>query len=341
MSIIRAARKAQFYNLPTHVVDDDRLSWEGRGMLIYLLSKPDNWTIQARDLINRTKKAIGKSAGKDKVYSIINELRAAGYIYREFKREGGNFVGVEYEVSETPDLEAAAEYVKSLEAKASTPFPDLTETVDQSPPFTDLPETAESFTAKPETLDSTERATSIEKAVEPITDPLAVKSDQDQGAEIDSTLPADYPSEYPRNPASTIYAAWRAYAIAFRERYKIWPVYNATVAGIMGKAVVRIQDAAPSAATHYVKHESAASLIASLHPVTVFLKNCEGYAGKAVLTEQSQKRADRAAVAMQEAERASASAPLPTENTKSIPSPASAGVAALSALKTRVGIPSK
>lgn len=341
MSIVRAARKAQFYNLPTNIVDDDRLSWEARGMLVYLLSKPDMWTVQVRDLMNRTKNAIGKSAGKDKVYSILNELRAAGYVYREFRREGGNFVGVDYEVSETPDLEAAAEYVKSLEEKTSSPFPDLTETVDPAPPFPDLPETAESFTAKPETLDSTERATSIEKAVKPIADPLVAKSDQDQGADVDSALPADYPSEYPRNPASTIYAAWLAYAVAFRERYKLWPVYNATVAGIMGKAVARIQDATPAAATHYVKHESAASLTDKLHPVAIFLKHCESYAGKAVLTQQSQKRADRAAVAVQEAERASAAAPQAIENTKSIPSPASTGAAALSALKTRVGIPSK
>ncbi|WP_219097761.1 hypothetical protein [Pseudomonas sp. UMAB-40] len=341
MSIVRAARKAQFYNLPTNIVDDDRLSWEARGMLVYLLSKPDMWTVQVRDLINRTKKAIGKSAGKDKVYSIINELRAAGYVYREFKREGGNFVGVDYEVSETPDLEAAAEYVQSLGSKTSSPFPDLTETVETPAPFPDLAETAESFTAKPETLDSTERATKIEKAVKPITDPQDDKTDQDRAAVIDSTLPADYPSDYPSNPTSAIYAAWLAYAVAFRERYKIWPVYNATVAGIMGKAVARIQDATPAAATHYVKHESAASLTDKLHPVAIFLKNCESYAGKAVLTEKSQKRADRAAVAVREAEQASASAPLPAETIKSTPSPASTGAVALSALKTRVGIPSK
>lgn len=338
MSIIRAARKTQFYTLPTATIDDDRLSWEARGLLIYLLSKPDHWKVQVKDLINRTKNAIGRASGRDKVYTILNELRTAGYIVRFFNREGGNFIGVEYEIADTPDLEAGADYVRSLESKGRAPFPDKPEMVE--PPKAE-PLAPEPFTSKPETLDKTERATKIEKALKPITTPLDAKTDPNLAADIDSALPADYPSEYPSNPASTIFAAWRAYAMAFRERYKLWPVYNATVAGIMGKAVVRIQGATPDAATHYVKNESSTSLIANLHPVAAFLKNCESYAAKAVLGEKSKKRADKAAVAVREAEHASASVPQANENTKSIPSPASAGVAALNALKTRVGIPSK
>lgn len=338
MSIVRAARKAQFYNLPTTIVDDDRLSWEARGMLVYLLSKPDKWTVQVRDLINRTRNAIGKSAGKDKVYSIINELRAAGYIYREFKREGGSFVGVDYEVSETPDLEAAAEYLRSVDSKCSPPFPDSAETAEQSAPFPDLTEAVAPVTAKPETLDSTESATSIEKAVKPIAHPEVAEP----GAEIptDLSVPSDYPSDYP-GQGSTIFFAWRAYAIAFHSRYKQWPFYNSTVAGMMGKAVVRIQDATPAAVAHYVKNESGINLVDKLHPVSVFLKNCESYASKAALTEQSKKRADRAAAALREAEQASSVAPQANEPTKNTSSPASAGVEALSMLKTRMGLSSK
>lgn len=338
MSIIRAARKAQFYNLPTTIVDDDRLSWEARGLLVYLLSKPDKWTVQVRDLINRTKNAIGKSAGKDKVYSIINELRAAGYIYREFKREGGSFVGVDYEVSETPDMDAAAEYLRSVEAKSNAPFPDSAETGDVPPPFPALTETAAPVTANPETLDSTESASSIEKAVKPISSLHAVERVAE--SPTDSTVPPDYPAEYP-GPGSSIFSAWRAYAIAFHTRYKQWPFYNATVAGMMGKAVARIQDATPAAVAHYVKNESSTYLTDKLHPVPVFLKNCESYASKAALAEQSKKRADRAAAAVREAEQASSVAPQAGEPSKNIPSPASAGAAALSVLKTRVGIPSK
>lgn len=338
MSIIRAARKAQFYNLPTTIVDDDRLSWEARGLLVYLLSKPDKWTVQVRDLINRTKNAIGRSAGKDKVYSIINELRAAGYIYREFKREGGTFVGVDYEVSETPDLDAAAEYLRSVEVKSKTPFTDYTETAEQPSPFADLTETGGPLTAKPETLDSTESASSIEKAVKPITSPPVAEPVAQ--SPTDTAVPPDYPGDFP-GPASNIFGAWRAYAIAFHARYKQWPFYNSTVAGMMGKAVARIQGATPAAVTHFVKNESSTYLTDKMHPVAVFLKNCESYAGKAAQAEQSKKRADRAAAAVREAEQTSSVAPQEGEPTKNTPSLASAGAAALSALKTAVRIPSK
>ncbi|MBD8671659.1 hypothetical protein [Pseudomonas lurida] len=269
MSIVRAARKSQFYTLPTATIEDDRLSWEARGLLVYLLSKPDKWVVQPRDLVNRTKNAIGKSAGKDKVYSIINELRAAGYIYREFKREGGNFVGVDYEVSETPDLEAAEEYRLEKEAKANPPFPDLPETV---VPVTASAETPLPITAKPETLDKTERASKTEKA-EKITGQLG------------------QPENYPANPASKSYAAWHAYASAYRERYKQWPLYNRTVAGQICKMVDRVGEQAPSIAAYYVAKEHASFIVEKCHPVSLLLQGCEGYGTKAAQAEKSQKRA--------------------------------------------------
>ena len=341
MSIIRAARKAQFYVLPTLVIEDDRLSWEARGLLVYLLQKPDHWNANVKRLIDQTRNCLGKSSGRDKVYAILKELRMAGYVYSTFKRVGGEFKGVSYEVSEEPDLEAAAAYIASLDGGPEQPFPDLPETVETTPPLTDLPETVAPDTANPGALTSTESATSTEKELKPITDPQPPKPAQDLPTGDAPTLPPDYPSEFPTNPASSIYSAWLAYAVAFRERYKLWPVYNATVAGQMGKAVARIQGATPAAATHYVKNEVSHGLVDRLHPVAIFLKNCESYAGKAQLAEKSKKRADKTAAALQEAEQASASAPLQAENRKSIPSPASAGAVALSALKRRPGNPSK
>lgn len=333
MSIIRAARKTQYYVLPTATIEDDRLSWEARGLLIYLLQKPDNWNANVKRLIDQTKNCLGKAAGRDKVYAILKELRMAGYVYSAFKRVGGEFKGVSYEVSEEPDLEAAAAYTASLISGPDQPFTDLPETVKTPPPVPGLPETAPPGTAKPGALTSTESSISTEKALKPITPPPAAKPEQDQGADIDTTLPPDYPNEYPSNPGSTIFAAWRAYALAFHEQYKQWPTYNSTVAGLMGKAVVRIQGATPAAVTHYVKHEKALSVVDKFHPVTIFLKHCEAYKAKAVLSQQSKKRADKASEAVREAERASASVPQQSETRKSVPSPASAGAAALSVLK--------
>jgi len=108
MSIIRAARKNQFYVLPTTTIEDNRLSWEARGMLVYLLSKPDHWEVRVEDLLARTRNCLGKRSGRDKVYSILKELQMAGYVVRQYDRQGGAFQGMTYEVAETPDLDAGA-----------------------------------------------------------------------------------------------------------------------------------------------------------------------------------------------------------------------------------------
>jgi len=303
MSIVRAARKSTYYALPSTVIEDRRLSWAGRGMLIYLLSKPDNWRVQIKDLINQTREAIGGRSGRDKVYKVLNELRAAGYLYQEFVREGGGFRGVEYEVSEVPDLEQAAIYVASVQAKAGAkrksggdePFTDLPETVT---PITESPVTATPFTEKPETLDSTESATRIEKAVS-YDDPgqagesvgkVAAVAAKSKGHKPEGGEPADYP----QNPTAVSYAPWHAYARAYRSKYKAWPVCNKHMLSVMCQLVARVGDLAPQVATYYVKHETTAYIVDALHPVGMLLKNCESYATRFQKTQRVQAAREQA-----------------------------------------------
>jgi hypothetical protein len=77
---------------------DERLSWEARGVLWYLLSKPDNWRVQVSDLM--------QNCGRDKAKRIIKELRDAGYLRRESDKprqdEHGKFVWEPYQVYEQP-----------------------------------------------------------------------------------------------------------------------------------------------------------------------------------------------------------------------------------------------
>lgn len=295
MSIVRAARKSQFYMLPASVIEDKRLSWAGRGMLVYLLSKPDHWRVQIKDLINQTKEAIGGRSGRDKVYKLINELRAAGYLYQEFTREGGTFRGVEYEVSETPDLEQAARYVASLAVKSEErgqpdlelPFPELPETV--------TPDTATPVPANPETLDKTERAFQIEKAEK---NTVAQLVPVELGADSVEGLTAGQPDNYPANPSGKTHDAWQVYAVAHHIRHKEWPVYNKTVGSLMGKIVDRIGDKAPLAAQYYVRKENAHQIVTSCHPLSVLLKDCEAYATKSIKArrvELNEARAHRPA----------------------------------------------
>lgn len=59
------------------VLENAALSWEARGMLAYLLGKPDNWTVRFTDLVRQS------PAGPTKTRRIFNELQKAGHIKRE------------------------------------------------------------------------------------------------------------------------------------------------------------------------------------------------------------------------------------------------------------------
>lgn len=132
MSITRSPRPPTgYYVLDNAIISDRRLSWAARGMLAFLLSKPDNWRVSVEHLRRETESA-GKSTGRDGVYAILAELERAGYVKREQERGiDGKMRETEYNVSESP-----------LPA---------------------LPYTAEPYTANP-TLVSTKEATSTERA---------------------------------------------------------------------------------------------------------------------------------------------------------------------------------
>jgi hypothetical protein len=65
---------------------DNTLSWEARGVLGYLFTKPDDWTPRIYDLVNNG------PCEKHKIKSIFSELENAGYLHRrKFRNEDGTF----------------------------------------------------------------------------------------------------------------------------------------------------------------------------------------------------------------------------------------------------------
>lgn len=75
MSIIRSPRpESHFSIISNDIVRDNRLSYKARGILLELLSRPDNWRISADALA-----ASGKD-GRESIMSGLKELREVGYI---------------------------------------------------------------------------------------------------------------------------------------------------------------------------------------------------------------------------------------------------------------------
>lgn len=71
------------------------LSYEARGVLAYLLSKPNDWEVKVKDLQQ-------EGCGRDKVYRILRELETFRYLTRELIRVNGTVKGIEYVVYESP-----------------------------------------------------------------------------------------------------------------------------------------------------------------------------------------------------------------------------------------------
>src|SRR5271167_3642572 len=83
MGIIRKKRpEGNFYILDKSISEDRRLSWAARGVLVFLLGKPDHWKVSIQALVNET--AICEwPSGKAVVYRCIGELLEAGYMTRQ------------------------------------------------------------------------------------------------------------------------------------------------------------------------------------------------------------------------------------------------------------------
>lgn len=102
----------------TGFATDERLTWGARGILVYLLSKPNDWRVMVNDLIKQS------PAGRDAVYACLKNLEECGYLRRiRTRRPDGTFeyATVVYET-----------------AQPLTAFP-----------YTDEPETGEPYTAEP------------------------------------------------------------------------------------------------------------------------------------------------------------------------------------------------
>ena len=126
-TIIRAPRRHRFVVMDQRAVEDDRLSWAARGLLCYLLSRPDDWKVLVNDLRKRG------NLGRDGIYRLLRELRELGYArFQHVRDKHGRIRGGFYFIREIAD----------------SPYPDLPDTV--------KPDTAAPGPANPGALPNTD-----------------------------------------------------------------------------------------------------------------------------------------------------------------------------------------
>ncbi|KUZ66850.1 hypothetical protein WI36_24080 [Burkholderia ubonensis] len=117
--IVRSRQKDRgFYMLDNVLANDQRISWSAKGMLVFLLAKPDNWRVSVEALVNFTKPS-ARPTGRDGVYSIINELIDAGYMAKQ-KHANGSLDYMVYDEPQTPEQEGAEPLPENPEQASSS-----------------------------------------------------------------------------------------------------------------------------------------------------------------------------------------------------------------------------
>jgi len=98
-TIFRVNKNAEnpFVMMDKRPIENDNLSWKAKGLLSYLLSRPDDWTVRMGDLVKRS------TDGEYATRAAIKELIEAGHLVRKQGRtEGAKFDTVTYDVYEKP-----------------------------------------------------------------------------------------------------------------------------------------------------------------------------------------------------------------------------------------------
>jgi hypothetical protein len=86
MSIIRVRKDEKYFTASNEPFVDKRLSWEARGLMGYLLTKPDNWQVRIEDLQKQG------PAKLHKIRRMLAEARLYGYMNRtRLVRADGTF----------------------------------------------------------------------------------------------------------------------------------------------------------------------------------------------------------------------------------------------------------
>ncbi len=130
MAIRRAKRKSRFSQIPNETLQDARLTFEARGVLGLLLSKPEDWIIHKSWILTQSPKC-----GRDKMNRIFKELQYFGYLEKDFDRSNnGQFNGVDWLLHDTP-------YLKVEQPQSEKPQPEKPDSGKSASTNTDLTNT--------------------------------------------------------------------------------------------------------------------------------------------------------------------------------------------------------
>ena len=247
MSIIRTKRSNNFTVVDNDVFKAGGLSWDARGLLCTLLSKPDDWHVIVKALEKETE-GTRKHTKERGLWEIFKELVEAGYVVRK-KRQSGE---MDYYVYDTPQPDKTAvcenrslrkpQTAKTADCEKSSVL-QRTETT-----YQELKKDKQELICDPSCDFASETA-----AADSVADDFRLPENS-VGADAE-TLPAGKPKKPdPRSNPDNV-KTWEAYARAYRARYGVLPMSNAKVRGQVAQFVKTVgAELAPVLAAYYPSH---------------------------------------------------------------------------------------
>lgn len=143
-NIIRTKRKSNFTIINNEIINS-KMSLQALGLLVFLLSKPDDWKIQKRSLNKNFKN------GRDATNTAFNELIDKGYIEAVQVRSEGKFKSINYMVYEEPLPQTGNQ--STVTEKAPQP----------EKPYTDNPYTEKPYTENPSLINTIDNKDGLNK----------------------------------------------------------------------------------------------------------------------------------------------------------------------------------
>lgn len=113
MATFRVIKESgNFVTVHKDFIHDSNITFKAKGILLYLLSRPDDWQIYESEIIKHTKD------GKDSLKTGIKELEVAGYIERKrIRNDQGQLKEYEYTVYEQPSQSGLSNVGKTYVGK--------------------------------------------------------------------------------------------------------------------------------------------------------------------------------------------------------------------------------
>lgn len=128
-------RDNPFVMIDKTIFEDSSVSWKAKGLMGYLLSRPDDWTVRMGDLIKRS------TDGITSVRTAILELERHGYITRFRERdESGRFLRYVCEVHEVPvpPEQRTRPEKRTPPQEPQSGFPIVDAPTEEKPPLTNI-----------------------------------------------------------------------------------------------------------------------------------------------------------------------------------------------------------